>query len=396
MRLVDQAPSSADVVIIGGGIVGAATAFFLTRSGRQPIIIERADRLASATTSVSAHAIRCQFTEPENIAQMTESLRIYECFADLLGNDAVNIGLTQNGYLFASTDVADEPLFARRVSRQQELGIADVELLDGDEIRRRFPWMSQDIRIGAFRQKDGWLDSVRATEAFATAAGVLVALATTVERIVVDGDLVTGVVTDRGTISTENLVLAAGPDSRAICPEPLPVAHWRRHRIVTEPDPRIPRNAPMTIDANTGAHWRPHLGGALMAWAQPETDRVATWPVETDPSWPDLVLRSDRGISRLSPFWEEIASELTPDRYLFTAGLYTVTPDQKPLIGPANQTRGLFLNTGYSGHGIMGSPSGSRLLADVLAGKVATGDNPFHPGRFDNGVKPPDVEKIVL
>jgi sarcosine oxidase subunit beta len=133
-----------------------------------------------------------------------------------------------------------------------------------------------------------------------------------------------------------------------------------------------------------------------MAWAQPETDRAATWPVETDPSWPDLILRSDRGISRLSPFWAEIARELTPDRYLFTAGLYTVTPDQKPLIGPANQTRGLYLNTGYSGHGIMGSPSGSRQLADVLAGKVPAGDNPFHPGRFDSAVKPPDVEKIVL
>jgi sarcosine oxidase subunit beta len=87
---------------------------------------------------------------------------------------------------------------------------------------------------------------------------------------------------------------------------------------------------------------------------------------------------------------------LTPDRYLFTAGQYTVTPDHKPLIGPANEIEGLFLNTGYSGHGIMGSPSGSRLLADVLAGSVRSADNPFHPGRFVAGTKPPDVEKIVL
>jgi sarcosine oxidase subunit beta len=118
--------------------------------------------------------------------------------------------------------------------------------------------------------------------------------------------------------------------------------------------------------------------------------------VEPDPAWPDLVLRSEGGIARLCPFWNEIERDLTPDRYLFTAGQYTVTPDQKPLIGPANQTVGLWLNTGYSGHGIMGSPSGSRLLADLLAGREASADNPFHPGRFANGTKPPDVEKIVL
>ena len=73
-----------------------------------------------------------------------------------------------------------------------------------------------------------------------------------------------------------------------------------------------------------------------------------------------------------------------------------MTPDHKPLIGPANETDGLWINTGYSGHGIMGSPSGGRILADTIAGKLDAADNPFHPGRFDAGSKPPDCEQIVL
>ena len=396
MRHIQDLPDSADVVIIGGGIVGCATAFFLSRSGRSPLLLERGDAIAAATTSVSAHAIRRQFAEPENIAQTSESLNIYENFRDVIGDPSAQINLVQNGYLFASTDDADLPAFSARVARQRSLGVSDVELLSGEEIRYRFPWMASEIQVGTFRHKDGWIDSVLAANHFLAASGAQSAVNTTVTAIETDGGRVTGVQTNRGHVATTSVVLCAGPFSPDICPEPLPVARWRRHRIIVGADERIPQNAPMTIDANTGAHWRPHAGGALMAWAQPEIDRPATWPVERDESWPDLILRSDRGIARLCPFWTEITPGLTPDSYLFTAGLYTVTPDHKPLIGPANETAGLYLNTGYSGHGIMGSPSGSRLLADLLAGTIPNADNPFHPGRFATGAKPPDIEKIVL
>jgi sarcosine oxidase, subunit beta len=396
VRQLQELPKTADVVIIGAGIVGCATAFFLARTGRSPLLIERSDSIASATTAVSAHAIRCQFAERENIDQCTESLRIYETFRDVIGDPSAQINLVQNGYLFASTDDADRPVFEARVARQHSLGVDDVELLSGDEIRYRFPWMSPEICLGTFRQKDGWIDSVLAANHFLAASGALTALKTNVTAIETTAGRVTGVMTNRGRVATSSCVLAAGPFSRDISPEALPLARWRRHRIVLDADERIPQSAPMTIDANTGAHWRPHAGGALMAWAQAEIDRPATWPVERDESWPDLILRSEGGVARLCPFWNDITPELTPDQYLFTAGQYTVTPDHKPLIGPANQTEGLYLNTGYSGHGIMGSPSGSRLLADLLAGTASSTDNPFHPGRFAAGAKPPDVEQIVL
>jgi sarcosine oxidase subunit beta len=132
-----------------------------------------------------------------------------------------------------------------------------------------------------------------------------------------------------------------------------------------------------------------------MAWALPETDSDATWPVEPDSGFVDHVLRSAKGVSRLAPFWTEVASRLTADDILLTAGQYTMTPDHRPLIGPAPLTSGLFLHTGYSGHGIMGAPAGARLLADLMAG-VGNTANPFSPARFDGDLTPPDIEKVVI
>lgn len=389
-------PSSADVVVIGGGIAGAVSAFWLSRAGLKPIIVERSTRLASATTSASAYCIRCQFSEAENVAQMNDSLRIFSTFAETTGIPGADIGLRQQGYLFASTNEDERPAFAARVARQRALGVEDIECLDGDEIRRRFPWISSAVVVGAFRQGDGWIDGQRATELFAKASGAPVFRSTNVVKIETVNSRVAAVMTERGRIVTKHVVLAAGPFSKAISPEPLPVVLWRRHRVIVAPDARIPQHGPMTIDANTGAHWRPYQGGALIAWAQVETDTPPAWPVPADPGFPDLVLRDERGIGRIVPLWREIASGITPDRISLIAGQYTVTPDHKPLIGPANETAGLWLNTGYSGHGIMGSPSGSRLLADVISGKIGNDDNPFHPGRFAAGSKRPDVEQIVL
>lgn len=389
-------PATAEVVIVGGGIVGAATAFWLSKAGLKPVIVEQAMRLASATTSASAYCIRCQFSEAENVAQMNESLEIFSSFAELTGLPDADIELRQQGYLFASTEPEERPAFEARVARQRALGVADIECLDGDEIRHRFPWISPEVAVGAFRGGDGWINGQRATELFAEASGAPVLLSTRVTEIETKNGVVTGVATDRGRIATDKVVLAAGPFSKTISPEPLPVALWRRHRVIVSPDQRIPQHGPMTIDANTGAHWRPYQGGALIAWAQPETDSPPAWPVPPDPGFPDLVLKDERGIGRIAPFWREVAHDLANDQISLIAGQYTVTPDHKPLIGPANETVGLWLNTGYSGHGIMGSPSGSRLLAEAMCGRLWNDANPFHPGRFAAGSKPPDVEQIVL
>lgn len=386
-----------DIVIIGAGIVGVATAWFLRQRGVNTVILDGAPDLGCRTTAMAAHCIRAQFSESENIAMMAESLDFYERFGEHCGLASQHspIDLCQQGYLFVSTDPADRPAFAERVDRQRQAGLDDVELLDGDDARSRYPWLSNQIVAATYRARDGWIDSRKAVEILAATSRAPVYLAVRVERIEITQGRVTGIETNAGRIATDTVILAAGPFSRSLSPEPLPIALWRRQRVIVAANDAIPPEAPVTIDANTGAHWRPHRGGGLMAWAQAENDAEATWPVTPDPAFTDLVLRSENGVGRIAPFWRDLAHDLANEDIQLTAGQYTMTPDHRPLIGPARQTEGLFLHTGYSGHGIMGSPAGARRLAEIITGDLAS-PNPFAPSRFDGATTPPDVEQVVI
>jgi sarcosine oxidase subunit beta len=371
-------PATASVVIVGGGISGASSAFFLARAGLQPIVVERLSALAALTTSQSMEAMRAQFVEPENVAMMRESIAFYEAFAERIGLPDCDIGLHQQGYLFLTTQADGLQTFRRRVDAQHRLGLDDVELLGGAEVRQRFPYVAKEVTAATFRQRDGWLAAHEAAYGFAQASGAQVALNTTVTDITVSGGRVTGVVTDRGSIATPVVVLATGPYSArvaALTGVELPLRIIRRHRLTIGQHPLVPQDAPMTIDQDTGAHWRPESPGAALAWAQPE--EPPSEPIDQvlpNPMFPFEVLE---GVSRLCPFWIEVAESLKRDQVFLTAGQYTVTPDDKPIIGPHPDVGGLFFNLGYSGHGVMAAPGGGRLLADLVTGRVADGDNAF-------------------
>lgn len=297
-------PRTADCVIIGGGIVGASTALFLTRAGIRPVLVESAPDLGMRTTAMSAHCIRAQFSEPENVRMMVESLAFYENFGHQVGiaNDPSPIGLRQQGYLFASTDPGDEQRFIARAAVQRAASLDDVHVLDGDTVRTMFPWLSEAIVVATWRERDGWIEGSVATRLLARTSGVPVHLGVTAREILVAKDRVTGVSTSQGDIASDTVVLAAGPFSGTLSPDPLPIALKRRDRLILGPHPDIPQHGPVTIDANTGSHWRPHNGGALLAWAQREPDAEPRWPVRPHPAFSDLVLRGEGGVGRLSPF----------------------------------------------------------------------------------------------
>ena len=233
-----------------------------------------------------------------------------------------------------------------------------------------------------FRAGDGFIDTKQLTFGLAEASGADVVLRCSARGFETssDGSTLRGVVTDRGTIACPTAVIAGGPLSGLVAEAAgmtLPIVTIRRHKLILPDLATIPPHAPMTIDEDTGAHWRPAFAGAWALFTDPTTPpEPPTDAVATDPEFAFRLLdpAQPASLARVVPFWREVWAR-GDAHWLLQAGQYTVTPDHRPLIGPAGP-RGLFVNTGYSGHGIMLGPAGSELLAGLLTGNP-DGDNPF-------------------
>lgn len=384
-RYTNELPETADLVIIGGGIIGVATAFFAARAGLRPVVLEKQAMPGTLTTPKATGAFRAQFDNPDEMALVREGIDLYTHFAERAGLDGYDVGIQQQGYLWLATTPQTVERQRALVAQQRAWGLDDVELLDGDEARRRFPYLSEDVLGARYRQGDGWLDVRKLLMGYVRASQAPLVLATTVTGIDIAGGRVRGVVTSRGAIATERVVIAAGPFSAEVgrlAGLDLPITCVRRQRLVLPEVEDVPRDAPMTIDDETGAHWRPWLGGAHLMWTTPT--EPATPPMEDVPTslafaYGLLDPTSDHAVARISPFWREIWQRNT-SHWLLVAGQYSYTPDHRPLLGETS-IEGLYVNCGYSGHGIMGSAGGSRLTVDVITGALANADNPFRLDR---------------
>jgi sarcosine oxidase subunit beta len=389
-------PRSADVVIVGGGIIGCATAFYATEAGFDTLVLERRDGLGTLTTAESEECFRAQFDEPENVKMMLESIAVFQDFAEVVRIPGYHIDLHQQGYLFLTDADRGAELLKRRVQQQHSFGLADVEFLEGDETRQRFPFVGPSVLAATFRAKDGWLSAHELTHGFAKGSSALFALRTEATGIRLDARSVTAVVTTKGEVSTRCVVVAAGPFSGVVSSWAgiqLPLTNLRRQKVVLGNAPLVPRDAPMTIDADTGVYWRPEVGGAALGWALPEEPSEPVEQVPTDWTFPAVALD---GAARLVPFWNQVAQTLTRDNVFLSAGQYTCTPDHKPIIGPCSAVPGLYFNLGYSGHGIMASPGGARLLVDLVIDPGANTENPFRYERFAESDVSLCAERLVI
>jgi len=385
LRFVDALPRSADVVIIGGGIVGAATAFFAARAGLSAVILEKRPALCTLTTPVSTGAFRLQFDNPEEIALVREGIALFERFADIADLPGYDLGMRQQGYLFCTTEEVGMRRQQEWVELQHGWGLDDVELLPGDEVRYRFPHVAPTVLQARYRAKDGWLKPKALTLGYARASGAAICLETPATGFVRQGDRIVGVETTRGAIASQHVVLAAGPFSGQVAQLAgldLELRPRRRMKLVIPDLPDIPEDAPMTIDEETIAHWRPGLRGAYALFTDPTapvTDPTDNVPPDASFAFDLLNPKAPRALARISPFWETVWERGEPD-WVLQAGQYEYTPDHRPYLGPS-EVPGLVLNCGYSGHGIMASAGGSRLTVDAMLGRVSPTDNPFRPDR---------------
>jgi sarcosine oxidase subunit beta len=353
---------SADVVIIGGGIVGSSIAYHLAAEGcRNVLVIERETHQGKGSTGKSMGGVRAQFATPVNIQMSLYSIPFYASFEERLGHPS---GYRPQGYLFVATSERHLAYLRANFERQVVMGLQTAKLLPADDIIHMYPQLrSDDIVGGSFCSTDGFVDPYSAMVGFMTWAaehGAQLWRNTEVTGIGVDAQGVAGVETSRGRVATRTVVNAAGPWAAQVAKMvgvELPVEPLRRMLVPTEPFDQFPHTAPMIIDMSSGFHFRPESLGFLLAWNDPE--ETPGYKTDFDPAFIEKILV--RAADRV-PIFENLA--VNPKRAW--AGLYEMTPDHHPILGPAPGVPGFFLANGFSGHGVMHAPATGKILCDLI------------------------------
>jgi FAD-dependent oxidoreductase domain-containing protein 1 len=359
---------SCDVAIVGGGVVGSATAYFLLAQASfkgRVVVIEKDSTYNDAATSRSVGGVRQQFSTPENISISTFGATFLQNLADFLSVDgeAPTVPFTQWGYLFLATSGGLDILKANHAT-QRSLG-ADIALMTPDELKAKFPWLNTgDLAGGSFgRSNEGWTDPYGLLQAFKRKARSLGAVYLNDEVVGIEragGRIQAVQLAKGGRLACGNMVNCAGYHSHkvaAMAGIDLPIRPRKRCVFVFDCKTPIER-APLTIDP-TGVYFRPEGAGYIGGVAPPEDNDPDTFDLEPDYGlfeetvWPVLAERI--------PAFESIKMNRA------WAGTYDYnTIDQNAILGPHPEVRNFFFASGFSGHGLQQSPAAGRANAEMI------------------------------
>ena len=393
--------TTADVVIIGGGIIGASVAFHLSERGcTDVLVVERETEPGLGSTGKATGGVRAQFATAINIRMSRYSIDFFTRFEEATGHAC---GYEPAGYLFVATSEAHLDYLKRTRERQRAEGLTNVELVGAEEIARRVPGLrTDDVAGGSFCQTDGFIAPLKVLGGFMARAaehGVRVWTETEVTGIDVRGGRVACVETSRGRIETRVVVNASGAwaaGTARLAGVEIPVVPLRRQLVSVQPRAPLPTGLPMVIDMSDGFHFRPEsrdiaasgaTPGVLMAW--PDDAETPGFKTDFDPAFTEKVFRRAR---ERAPF----LADATVNASRCRAGLYEVTPDHHAIIGESREVGGLFFANGFSGHGVMHSPATGRLVSElILDGRASLIDaSALAAERFATGRLPAETSVL--
>ena len=372
-------PKTAEYIIVGGGVVGASTAYHLAQAGAKGVVLlEKESFFGIGATGRCAGGVRYQFATEVNVRLSQASVPMIENFEAEIGQ---SVDYRPIGYLFVLTNEKDVATFERNVALQHRLGV-QTEWLSGDDIRARLPLMHfPDALAGTIHHKDGLADPNGIVMGYiqqARALGVQALTDVEVTGIERNGGRVTAVSTNQGKIQCKHVINAAGPWAGLIGEMAgihLPITPIRRQVITTTPIPELPADFPFVIDFAQSLYFHPEGEGILTG--RSNVNEAPGFDQRVDEEWEWTALES--AIERM-PILEKAG------RQSGWAGLYEVTPDAHPIFGQT-AVSGFWVVAGFSGHGFMHGPIAGKLMAEIiLEGSAKTVDvSMLDLARFDEG-----------
>lgn len=348
---------TAEIAIIGGGIIGTSIAYHLAQKKAKEIILFEKGLLGEGSTSKCAGGIRAQFSTEINIIFSLESLKTWNHFQEITG---VDIGFHKVGYLFLATNETEWAIFQNNMHRQRKFGIP-VEALSPEEIKYRWPYLKvDDLAGGTFCSLEGYAGPHEALTAFAQGAragGVRIYEGTEVLEIKQNKDKIFLLRTNKGDFSSRLVVCATGPyagKTGDLVGLKIPVLPYRRQIFFTAPFPWIPDPLPLTIDFHRSWYFRREGKGLLISGPK---DDLPSFNQHVD--YEAMAIAAENSIYRV-PIMEK--AKLVRG----WAGLYEISPDHHAILGEVPSLPGFFLANGFSGHGFQHSPAVGKVMAELL------------------------------
>ncbi|MCK9226006.1 MAG: FAD-binding oxidoreductase [Candidatus Muirbacterium halophilum] len=377
---------NASCVIIGAGINGCTLAYELALNGMKDIVVVEKNFIASGATGRCGGGIRQQWSTPMNIKFAVESVHIFEKLDEMLNYKTEYF---QGGYLILAYTDEEVNQFEKNVRLQKSLGL-EVDIISAEQAKKIVPRLNVDgVKAATYCATDGHANPFYVTQAYAQKAkelGVKFLLDTEVHSIVTEGNNIKSVTTNKGNINTDTVINASGGYAHLIAKMlniDIPVKPYRHEILVTEPVNRI--IDPMIISFYHSIYFRQELNGGILM-GQGDPNEPSSFNVEG--SFP-FVQEVTSKVLKLMPCLKNVAMVRQ------WAGLYSVTPDAQPILGPVGDFEKFIQVVGFSGHGFMLAPRVAQHLSNyIINGNTSYEMKELSIKRFENAQLNVDVNVV--